>query len=93
MDWTQFSMDLHLVWQYKPGVIILLGVGFLVFLFLVADVCYCKAKERRQRPAKKWVLNFRHETRKCRRPSAAIYLRTAGVKPASLAMETANQME
>jgi len=69
MDWTQFAKELHLVWQHKPDVIVLLGVGFLIFLFLVIDVWCYKAKHKRRYPAKKWTLNFWYQTRNCRRPS------------------------
>ena len=69
MDWSQFVKDLHLVWQYKPDVIILLVVGFLIFLFLVVDVWNHKARHKRRHPPKRWVQNFWHQTRNCRRPS------------------------
>lgn len=48
MDFAQISKDLHLVWENQPIVIILLAVGFIVFVFLVVDAW--KHKRRRKRP-------------------------------------------
>jgi len=48
MDLEQLSKDIHLVWQSRPAAIILLGLGFLLFLYLVVDAW--RHKRRRKGP-------------------------------------------
>jgi hypothetical protein len=38
MELDQVLRDLQLLWEYKPGAVVLLALGFVVFLFLVVDV-------------------------------------------------------
>ena len=48
MDFEEISKSLQALWQNKPGAVVLLVLGFLVFLFLVIDTW--KHKHRRKRP-------------------------------------------
>jgi hypothetical protein len=48
MDFDQISKDFHLVWQSQPVAIILLVLGFLLFVFLVVDAW--RHKRRRKKP-------------------------------------------
>jgi hypothetical protein len=63
VDWGQFTKDVHLFWQSKPGVVVLLALGALIFLFLVFDVWHYKTRLKRRRPTKKWIVSFCHQTR------------------------------
>ncbi len=47
---AQFSKDLRLLWENKPQVIVLLIVGFLVFVFVVVDAW----RHRRRRKRHYW---------------------------------------
>jgi hypothetical protein len=75
MNGSQFSPDLHLLWQAQPEVIILLVVGFFIFLFVVVDAYDYMAKHRRLRRVQEWRFNFWHETRNCGRPSPGFPVR------------------
>jgi hypothetical protein len=44
----EFTRSLQSLWQNKPGVVILLAVGFVVFVYLVVDAW--RHKRRRKRP-------------------------------------------
>jgi hypothetical protein len=48
MDFDQFSKEFHLVWESHPAGIVLLVLGFLVFVFLVVDAW--RHKRRRKGP-------------------------------------------
>ncbi len=48
MDLDQFTQGLHLLFQDKPGAIVLLVLGFFVFVFVVVDAW--RHKRRRKRP-------------------------------------------
>lgn len=48
MDFEQFSQDFQAVWRNQPAAIILLVLGFLIFVFLVVDAW--RHKRRRKRP-------------------------------------------
>jgi hypothetical protein len=50
MDFEEIARSFHLLWENEPAVIILLGLGFVVFVFLVVDAW--RHKRRRRRPAK-----------------------------------------
>jgi hypothetical protein len=47
MEWSELGRNLRQIWQDKPGVILLLVVGFAGFLYLVVDTWRHK---RRRRP-------------------------------------------
>jgi hypothetical protein len=48
MDLDEVSRSFQQLWENKPGALMLLAVGFLVFLFLVVDAW--RHKRRRKRP-------------------------------------------
>ncbi len=66
MDYSQFVKDLHLIWQMKPELIVLLLVGFVIFLLVVVDAHKHKASLRRLKGPQQWISNFWHQTRNCR---------------------------
>ncbi len=68
MDYSNFSKDMHLLWQTNPEALVLLMLGFFLFLFLVTDAFYYKGKLRRLRPPEPLVSSFRQQIRKCRPP-------------------------
>jgi len=50
MDFEEIARSFRQLWDNEPGAIILLGLGFLVFIFLVIDAW--RHKRRRRRPMK-----------------------------------------
>ena len=48
MDLDQVARDFHSIWEKQPLAIILLAVGFLVFVFVVVDAW--RHKRRRKKP-------------------------------------------
>lgn len=48
MDWDQIVKDLHSLWETQPISIILLLLGFLIFLYVVVDAW--RHKRRRKGP-------------------------------------------
>ena len=48
MDFEQISKEFHSLWQSHSGAVLLLGVGVLVFVFLVIDAW--RHKRRRKGP-------------------------------------------
>jgi len=46
MDFEQISKDFHLFWQTQPLAVILLGAGFLLFVYLVIDTWLHKRRRR-----------------------------------------------
>jgi hypothetical protein len=48
MDLDELWRSLRQLWETKPGAIVLLILGFVVFLFIVVDTW--KHKKRRRRP-------------------------------------------
>jgi len=46
MDWDQFAKDIHLIWDSQPVAILLLAVGFLIFVYLVIDARRHKRRRR-----------------------------------------------
>ena len=51
MDADQIASSLRQLWENKPGTVVLLAVGFFVFVFLVVDAWRHKRKRRRRPPA------------------------------------------
>ena len=49
MDFDQLSKDFHTIWQSQPLAIILLGSGFLIFIFVVVDAWLHKRRRKRPR--------------------------------------------
>jgi hypothetical protein len=48
MDLTEIGKSLQQLWEYKPGTLLLVLLGFVVFVFLVVDTW--RHKRRRRRP-------------------------------------------
>ena len=48
MDLSEVSRNLQLLWENKPGAVILLALGFMVFVFVVVDTW--RHKRHRKRP-------------------------------------------
>jgi len=48
MDFSEFSTSFQQLWENKPRAVVLVAVGFVVFLFLVVDTW--RHKRRRKRP-------------------------------------------
>jgi hypothetical protein len=46
MDFEEFSQSVKVLWEQKPGAVVLLILGFLVFLFLVIDAWRHKKRRR-----------------------------------------------
>lgn len=46
----QLARSVQELWDNKPGAVVLLALGFLVFVYLVVDTW--RHKRRRKRPAK-----------------------------------------
>lgn len=47
MDWFEILSGLKLIWDTKPGALVLLALGFIVFLFLVIDAWRLKRRRKR----------------------------------------------
>jgi hypothetical protein len=51
MDLSNLFRDFRLLWEKKPGTILLLGIAFLLFAFLVIDTwCHKRRRKRRHLP-------------------------------------------
>ena len=50
MDLPENFKGLQVLWQQKPGAVVLLVLGFFVFVFLVVDAWRHKRKRKRPRP-------------------------------------------
>lgn len=48
MDLQDSLKSFQVLWQQKPGAVVLLVVGFLIFIFLAVDAW--RYKRRRKRP-------------------------------------------
>jgi hypothetical protein len=48
MDFQELARGFQTLWEQKPGAIVLLIFGFVVFLFLVVDTWYHKRRRRRR---------------------------------------------
>ena len=49
MDLSEVSRSLQQLWEAKPTTIVLLVVGFIVFLFLVIDTWFHRRRRKRPR--------------------------------------------
>lgn len=52
MSGTELVNNLRQIWENKPSLILLLGIGFIIFVFVVVDAWYLKRKKRRRHPRK-----------------------------------------
>jgi hypothetical protein len=49
MDFSDLFKSLQQIWETKPGIAVLLVLGFFIFLFLVVDTWRHKRRSRRPR--------------------------------------------
>ncbi len=49
MDFEEISQSIRALWEQKPGAVLLLILGFLVFVFLVVDTWIHKQRRRKAR--------------------------------------------
>ena len=52
MNWSQLTNGVKQIWENRPGVVVLLGVGFLVFIFIVIDARRHRQKNKDKHPKK-----------------------------------------
>jgi hypothetical protein len=49
MDFDEISRNVQVLWESRPGAVVLTVLGFFVFLFLVVDAWRHKRRRRRKR--------------------------------------------
>jgi len=49
MDFSEIARALQQLWEHKPGAVVLLILGFVVFIFLVVDTWRHKRRDKRPR--------------------------------------------
>ena len=52
MNWAQLTNGVKQIWENKPGVILLLIMGFLVFVFIVVDTRRHRRRQKEKHPRK-----------------------------------------
>ncbi len=52
MNWSQLTNGIKQIWENKPEVVVLLSLGFLVFLFIVLDARRHRRKNKGKHPPK-----------------------------------------
>jgi hypothetical protein len=52
MNWSQLTSGVKQIWESKPGVVVLLGIGFIVFLIIVFDAWFHRKKNKNKHPRK-----------------------------------------
>lgn len=52
MNWSQLTNGIKQIWENKPGVVVLLVLGFLVFVFIVFDARRHRQRNRDKHPPK-----------------------------------------
>jgi hypothetical protein len=52
MNWSQLTNGVKQIWENRPGVVVLLGIGFLVFIFIVIDARRHRKKTKDKHPKK-----------------------------------------
>lgn len=52
MNWSQLTNGVKQIWENRPGVIALLVLGFLVFLFIVLDARRHRRRNKDKHPRK-----------------------------------------
>ena len=52
MDWSQLTSGIKQIWESKPGVIVLFGLGFVVFIIIVLDARRHRQKHKNKHPRK-----------------------------------------
>ena len=49
MDWTEIARNLQQLWENKPRAVVLLIVGFGIFIYLVIDAWRHKRRRKRSK--------------------------------------------
>jgi len=52
MNWSQLTSGVKQIWESRPGVIILVGLAFLVFVIVVFDARRQRKKNKGKHPKK-----------------------------------------
>jgi hypothetical protein len=52
MNWSQLTSGVRQIWENKPGVVVLLAIGFLVFVFIVIDAWRHRKRHKDKHPKK-----------------------------------------
>lgn len=52
MNWSQLTNGVKQIWENRPGVIVLLALGFVVFIVIVLDVRRHKKRVKEKHPRK-----------------------------------------
>jgi hypothetical protein len=52
MNWSQLTSGVKQIWENRPGVVVLLGIGFLVFVVIVIDAWRHRRKDKGKHPKK-----------------------------------------
>jgi hypothetical protein len=52
MNWSQLTSGVKQIWESKPGVVILLALGFVVFIIVVLDARRHRQKNKNKHPRK-----------------------------------------
>ena len=52
MNWPQLTNGIRQIWENKPGVLLLMALGFLVFVFIVVDTWRHRQRHKSKHPRK-----------------------------------------
>ena len=52
MNWSQLTSGVKQIWETKPGVVVLFGLGFIVFIIIVLDARRHRKKHKDKHPKK-----------------------------------------
>lgn len=52
MNWSELTSGVKQVWQSKPGIIVLIALGFVVFVLIVLDARRHRQKHKGKHPRK-----------------------------------------
>ncbi len=52
MNWAQLTNGVKQIWENRPDVVVLLGLGFLVFVFVVWDARRHRRRQKNRHPPK-----------------------------------------
>jgi putative copper export protein len=52
MNWSQLTNGVKQIWETRPGVVVLLALGFVVFVIIVLDARRQRQKHKNKHPKK-----------------------------------------
>jgi hypothetical protein len=52
MNWSQLTSGVKQIWENKPEVVVLLALGFIVFIIIVIDARRHRQKHKNKHPRK-----------------------------------------